>query len=105
MSKAASTNLNLLDSEEYFWKPVVKRGLASERLPFGARLWANNWCTAGAFTYACGVNPAVVTDEDFNAKVFNVLSKKGARSKYAVDIRRLWHNCQMLHEADNRRVH
>ena len=35
MSKAASTNLNLLDSEEYFWELVIKRGLATKGLPFG----------------------------------------------------------------------
>ena len=105
MSKAACSNLNLLDSEEYFWELVVKRGLAAEGLPFGQRLWENGWCTAGAFTYACGVNPSVVDDETFNARVLNTLTKKGARSKYAMDIRRLWHQCQMLHEADNRRVH
>ena len=100
MGKVSS--VNLLDSEAYFWDLVAKRGLSH----FASKFEHFGWTTAGAFTYACGVNPAAVPDETFNARVIVPLCpRKKEKSKYVMDIRRLWHLCQQLHEADARRVH
>ena len=100
-----AVGLKALDSEKYFVGLVATAKLSEYSLQMFDE---KRWTTAGTFGHVCGINPRVIQDNVFTARVLKPMlpgCAKPADHKDANKFRRLFLKCQFMIEQDARTTH